>query len=130
MRLKKDIMVSNESEGGYKMKKIYSEKLRELMARHLVDKKDIANIIGKSYRQTSKILHRELSHTGKPFVFDIVEASKIVLFFRNKEYTLWVSKNPNATELERKQAQDRIAREVTLDGIFFEDMLSNENKSA
>lgn len=67
------------------MRNIYYSKLRELMAKHLMDKQDIAKIIGKSYRQTSKILHGEFStHSQKPYIFDINEACKITKVFKDK----------------------------------------------
>lgn len=55
------------------------------MAKHLVSKKDIAKLVGKSDRQVSKILCKELSPlTNKPFVFDIMEVVLIVQFFKHK----------------------------------------------
>jgi hypothetical protein len=89
------------------IKKIYYAKLRELMAKYLLDKNDIAVIIGKSYRQTSKILHREISSAGNPFVFDINEGYKLVMHFRNLGEC-----------------------KLTFDELFFNDMLSNENKKS
>lgn len=89
------------------MKLIYYIRLRELMARHGMSKYDIANIIGKSYRQTSKMLHREVSpESGKPYVFDIIEAAQIVMHFR------------------------RLGEDVTIDNLFFNQAVSNENKIA
>lgn len=89
------------------MKKIYYVRLRELMAKHLLDKKDVAMIIGKTYRQTSKILHREIStSSGRPYVFDMVEAVKLVKHFRG------------------------LGEDISLDELFFADMLSIENKTA
>lgn len=86
------------------MKKIYYKRLRELMAKHLLDKQDISKIIGKSYRQTSKILHNEISGlTGKPFVFDIREAVKLVTHFRN------------------------LGEVITIDELFFDDVISIED---
>lgn len=91
--------------GGVKLKLIYYVKLRELMARYGLTKNDIAKIIGMTYRQTSKILHRETSPvSGKPYVFDIIEATKIVLYFR-------------------QLGEDGIS----MDSLFFDDTLSNEN---
>lgn len=67
------------------MKPICYEKLRILMAKYLVSKGDIAKVVQKSDRQVSKVLHKEISPlTKKPFVFDIVEAVKIVSFFKDK----------------------------------------------
>ena len=89
------------------MKNIYYKKLRELMAKHLLDKTDIAKIIGKSYRQTLKILKHEASEiTGVPYVFNLAEAAAL-----------------------KKHFQD-LGENVTIDELFFEDMLSNESVSS
>lgn len=84
------------------MRKIYYQRLRELMAKHLLDKKDVSKIIKKSYRQTLKILSNEVSKaSGKPLIFDIKEASLLVEYFRS------LGEN-----------------DLTLDELFFDDALS------
>lgn len=94
------------------MKKIYYEKIRMLMGKYILDKKDIALIVDKSYRQTSKILHHEISkETEKPYMFSIDEVVNLVLYFR---------------ELGEKD----LTIEVLLKELFFNDVLSNETKSA
>jgi hypothetical protein len=78
------------------------------MVTYDTSKNDISVIIGKSYRQTQKILHGELSKmTGKPYVFDIAEAAAIVKYFREKG-----------------------AKGLTANELFFDPMLSNESKPA
>jgi hypothetical protein len=55
------------------------------MAKHLVNKKDIAKVVQKTDRQVARILHKEISpSTKKPFVFSIVEAVLILNFFKGK----------------------------------------------
>lgn len=89
------------------MKNIYYKKLRELMAKHLLNKNDIADIINKSYRQTLKILKHEISEvSGKPYEFNLSEAAAL-----------------------KKHFQD-LGEDVTIDELFFEDVFSNEGVSS
>lgn len=89
------------------LKNIYYKKLRELMAKYLLDKKDIAEIIGKSYRQTLKILKHEVSEaSGEPFEFSLTEAVILTKHFRQLGET-----------------------DITIDTLFFNDVFSNENVS-
>lgn len=89
------------------MKNIYYKKLRELMAKHLLDKADIAKITGKSYRQTLKILKHEVSEvSGEPYVFNLAEAAAIKNYFQQLGET-----------------------DITIDTLFFDEVFSNENIS-
>jgi 3-keto-L-gulonate-6-phosphate decarboxylase len=88
------------------MKVVHYPYLMQLMAKYGLNKCDIAKIIGKSYRQTIKKLNKETSKLGKETTFDIEEAAKIVSFFKEK------------------------GEEVSVDIIFFNGMVSNENKTA
>lgn len=90
------------------IKNIYYIKIRELMAKHLLDKTDIAEIIGKSYRQTLKILKHEISESsGEPFVFSLPEAIILTKHFRELGET-----------------------NLTMEELFFDDVFSNENVSS
>lgn len=80
--------------------------LRQLMAKYGLKIGDIAEIIGKSYRQTIKKMNKDVSPNGSISMFDINEAYKIVKYFRAKGEC------------------------VTVDAIFFGDMFSNENETA
>jgi hypothetical protein len=98
------------------------------MADYELDKQDIANIIGKTYRQTSKILHREISqNSGKPYVFDMREAVKIVVYFRNRRTADWDNKHPNASAEERNAAILAISKDISIDTIFFAEVFSIES---
>ncbi len=127
-------MVSNESNLRKKevtMKRIYYRELRKLMADYALDKSDIASIISKTLRQTSRILHRELSpKTGKPYVFDLCEAAKIVTYFRERALCDWEHNNPNAKDFAKEKAVKEINEAITIDRIFFDEVLSNETISA
>lgn len=93
------------------MKKVYYTKLRELMAKHLMNKTDVAKIIGKTYRQTLKKLHKETSGaSGKPFIFDSVEIALLIKHFRNL-------------------GEDKLTVEELFPELFFNPMFSNENVS-
>jgi hypothetical protein len=98
-------MVSNESKGGTQVKSIYYSLLRQLMAKYGLNKGDIAILIEKSYRQTIKKLNREESVKGKPALFDVNEGGKVAAFFKSK------------------------GENVTIDMLFFDDVVSNENVS-
>jgi DNA-binding XRE family transcriptional regulator len=84
-------------------KTVHYRSLRQLMAKHGLNKGDIASIIGKSYRQTLKKMNKEKSKSGKIAKFDIDEAEKVVRFFQAKD------------------------EKVTVDYIFFDQPFSNEN---
>jgi hypothetical protein len=127
-------MVSNESNLRKKevtMKRIYYRELRKLMADYALDKSDIAKIIGKTPRQTSRILHRELSpKTGKPYIFDLCEAVNLVAYFRKRSLQDWENSNPGAKDIAREKAVKEINEAITIDRIFFDEVLSSESISA
>lgn len=110
------------------MKRIYYRELRKLMADYALDKSDIAKIIGKTLRQTSRILHRELSpRTGKPYIFDLSEAVKIVVYFRERAMQEWELNNSGAKDIVKEKAVKEINEAIGIDRIFFDEVLSNEN---
>ena len=77
------------------------------MAKHLLNKSDIAKIVGKSYRQTLKILRHEASEiTGVPYMPNLAEAIAIKKHFQE------------------------LGEDVTIDELFFEDVFPNENTTA
>jgi hypothetical protein len=58
--------------------------LMQLMAKYGLDRQDIAEIIGRSYRNTLKKINREQTGMDTIALFDIVEAGKITKFFKDK----------------------------------------------
>jgi DNA-binding XRE family transcriptional regulator len=92
--------------GGVDVKSLYYSYLRQLMAKYGLNKGDIAKLIGKSYRQTIKKLNREASDAGKVVLFDVNEAGKVAAFFKSK------------------------GENVTIDMLFFDNVVSNESISA
>lgn len=88
------------------MKSLYYSYLRQLMAKYGLNKGDISKLIGKSYRQTIKKLNREKSDSGKTVLFDVNEAGRVVAYFKSK------------------------GENVNIDMLFFDEAVSNEDKSA
>jgi hypothetical protein len=80
--------------------------LKQLMAKYGLNIGDIAKVIKKSYRQTIKKINQDVSPSGVMSTFDINEAYSVVKFFREK------------------------GENVSVEGIFFANEVSNETKSA
>ncbi|KNY30207.1 helix-turn-helix domain-containing protein [Pseudobacteroides cellulosolvens] len=60
---------------------VHYSNLKQLMAKYGMTISDISQIVGKSYRQTIKILNKEKMQSGTIPVFNVNEASKIVIYF-------------------------------------------------
>jgi DNA-binding XRE family transcriptional regulator len=68
--------------------------LAQLMAKHGLTRKNISEIVGLSYRHTIRKLNKDKTSRGIVALFDIVEAGRIVKYFKD------------------------LGEEVTIDGIF------------